>query len=104
MSSTDEPQGQEYFTLTLDTKALHRMDRRQAMDLLDAIRLQVTEQVADERARVAAAEVLEEQARHKPGAPARAAKTLGISGSWMSKLWGRYQGLSERGGCDETTA
>ena len=53
---------------------------------------------------MAAAEVLEEQARHKPGAPARAAKTLGISGSWMSKLWARYQGLSERGGCDETTA
>lgn len=101
MSST-EPQGEEYFTLTLDTEALHRMDRRQAMDLLDEIRLQVSEQVADERARVAAAEVLEEQACHKPGAPARAAKTLGISASRMSKLWARYQGLSEKRHCDES--
>lgn len=99
MSSTD-PQGQEYFTLTLDTEALHRMDRRQALDLLDAIRLQVTEQVVDERSRVAAAEVLEEQARHKPGAPTRAAKALGISASRMSKLWARYQGL--KGECGET--
>lgn len=101
MENTD-PQGEGYYTLTLDTEALHRMDRRQALAVLDAIRLQVSEQVVDERARVAAAEVLAEQARHKPGAPTRAAKNLGISASRMSKLWARYQGLSEKGQCDES--
>lgn len=91
---------EDYYTLTLDTDAIHQMDRREALALLDRIRHQVAGKVVDERARVAAAEVREEQARHRPGAPTRAAKTLGVSPSRISKLWAHYTTLTENGDAD----
>lgn len=76
----------------LDLAAIRALPRRDALDLLDEIRLDVTKVTGAERARIVAAEVTEQAAAHgERGAQRRAAAALNMKPARLGQLYKTWE-------------
>lgn len=83
----DHPDARDF----IDWDSIRALEPAQAVHVLGQLANLENNPFAAERIRIVGQTVQEEIARHRPGAQARAAKTLGLSPALLGRLYTKYK-------------